>query len=153
MRRFSVATLFLLLTSTVPALAQQSITVSAQVGMTQPLLVGVLSNSPVTGTRVKGSTITGTTTTLLGANVPWALRVSLVAPVNPILSARFRLGNGRLVELTASQPTAIVTSGPTACARCAVTLDWTFEYRVSGKTKFTPTIPPMTMEALPVRGP
>lgn len=129
--------------------AQSEIGVATTVGVTQSALAGVLENPPVTGTRIKGATITGTTTARVRANLPWTLRVSLVAPVNPNLEASFRLGREREVELSASRRSAIVTRGASPCARCTVTLFWEFEYKVKGKAKVTPTVPKLLFEAVP----
>jgi hypothetical protein len=136
----------------VEAEAQPSVAVATKVGVRQFALTGLLENPPVTGTRIKGSTITGTTTARVRSNAPWTLRVSLVAPVNPNLEASFRLGRGREVELSASRRSAVVTSGPTPCVRCSVTLEWEFEYKVKGKTKVTPTVPKLLFEAVPTAG-
>ena len=130
-----------------PALAQQPVVRQAQFGMTQPAITGLLETPVVTGQSVKGATITGTTAARVRTNVPWTLRVSLVAPVNPALTASFKLGNGKAVALTAANPTAIVTTGSTPCATCLVTLAWDFTYKSSGKTKVTPTVPPLLFEA------
>jgi hypothetical protein len=139
----------LLLVSKASASAQSSLGVLTKVGVSQVALAGVLENPPVTGTRIKGSSITGTTTARVRANGPWALRVSLVAPVNPALEARFRLGRAREVALSARQPSADVTSAVTPCANCLVTLEWQFVYATTGKTKITPTVPKLVFEAIP----
>lgn len=129
--------------------AQQAVAVPTVFGMTQPTLAGLLEVPVLTGQAVKGSTITGTTAARVRANVPWTLRVSLVAPVNPALTASFKIGNGKAVALTAASPSATVTTGTTPCALCLVTLAWDFTYKSSGKTKVTPTVPALRFEARP----
>ena len=132
-----------------PLLGQQSVTVPTAVGVTQPVLTGLLETPVVTRQRVKGTTVTGLTTARVRSNVPWTLRVSLAAPVNPTLTATFEFGKNKKVELSATRPSATVTTGTTPCAACVVALEWEFSYKVSGRTKFTPTVPALLFEATP----
>jgi hypothetical protein len=141
--------LALLVTAAVPVLGQQPIARQAVFGMTQPVLTGLLEVPAVTRPVVKGATMTAMTTARIRTNVPWSLRVSLVPPVNPALTASFKLGNGKAVALSATRPSATVTTGTTPCAACLVTLEWDFTYKSSGKTKVTPTAPALLFEALP----
>jgi len=149
--RLALAAIGVLLLGAAPAFAQQSIGVVTAIGVSQPALVGLLENPPVTGMKVKGSTITATTTARVRSNVPWTLRVALAAPVNTALEARFRVGRGREVRLSAAQPSAMVSTGATPCSRCPVTIEWTFVYTVKGKAKITPTMPKLLFEAVPTR--
>ncbi len=129
--------------------AQQTVAVPTVFGMSQPVLTGLLEVPAVTRRVVKGQTMTAMTTARIRTNVPWSLRVSLVPPVNPALTASFKLGNGKAVALSATRPSATVTTGTTPCAACLVTLEWDFTYKTSGKTKITPTVPALLFEALP----
>lgn len=130
------------------ATAQDVPAVATRVGVKQPVLAGVLEQPPVLGIRLKGSTITGTTTARVRANVPWQLRVSLVAPVDQTLTASFRIGKGSATALSARQPTAIAGAGATPCVACRVELQWDFTYKAKGSRKPVPVVPKLMFEAL-----
>lgn len=119
------------------------------VAVRQPVLVGLLESPSVTNTRVKGTSITGTSVARVRANAAWTLRVALAAPIDPTLTATFRIGKGAGTTLSGKTPEAVVTTGSTPCRACAVTLEWDFTYRAQGPRRPTPVVPRLQFTALP----
>lgn len=142
-----VGTISALMLACAPASGQDKPIVATHIGVKLPALIGVLANPPVLDVRTSGNSITGTTTTSVRANAPWQLTVSLVTPIDPSLTASFRIGKGRTTTLTAAAPTAVVTFGSGACLRCSVTVAWDFTYKAKGSRKPVLTVPKLLFEA------
>lgn len=141
-----------LVAGALPLAAQPALLVPTTMGVRQSYILGLLSPPMMTVSAISGNTIKSNSTATVRSNASWRLQVTLTAPVATNLTVKVSVGKGKAITLDAGTPSAIVATGTTACRACAVTMDWDFTYKVSGRNAPRPTLAPVTYEVLPPAG-
>jgi hypothetical protein len=132
--------------------AQPAVLVPTTMGVQQPYVLGLLSPPVMTVTSISGNTVKSTSTATIRSNAGWQLQVTLAPPVSSNLTVKVVVGKGKAITLTATAPSAVVSTGTAACLACAVTMDWDFTYKVSGRNAPRPAVAPITYTVLPPAG-